>query len=80
MTAREHLDALFPDGITVTEEDAEALVAAAKEGAKNLPDKDYKANKKALQKAIATNEKEKEVVAIIKFAFDLGLTLKKKLS
>ena len=76
MGAKEDLDALFPDGIKVTEEEAEALVIAAQEGGKNLPEKDYQANKKAFLDAIAANDKEKEILTIIKFGLDLGLSIK----
>ena len=75
MGAKEDLDAIFPDGIPV--DDPEALVEAAEGAGEKLSDDDYQKARKSLREGIDSNERQKEILAAIKFVIDLGLTVKK---
>lgn len=68
----EELKELYPDGIEVSS-DEEELVKKIQEAGSRLPEEEYQADKAALEKAIAANDRAKMYLALAKMAVGFGL-------
>ena len=75
MGLREELGDLYPEG-GFEVEDPDALIAAVEEADSDMSEEEYQQHKGALDKAIASNERKKVILAALKFAVRAGATLK----